>query len=861
MKQYLKKSIVVSLLNVRPKTRLARTLALQNAVQSFDFDAGGQSSSIALFRLSRILLQTLFTLYAVLLFNTTVSIGFGQDAELSPNGFAEWFANRDFDLQSTTLTFIPDGSTGLYNVCQEAASSFQVDPIGDIPLVLPIDDSIEVTLTEGKTFPFFGVSYSSFFVGSNGYITFATGDDEFGESLETHFSMPRISALFHDLNPTVGGNISWDQMDDRVVVTFEEISEFSDKVEGIVNSNSFQIELFFGGTIRITWLGVDADDGLVGLSRGQGVPSGFIDPNLSSSSLCTSILVSQILLNKTMYTCGQLLEVEVRDLNTSAETLSVTLFTASGDSESIEVEDSDGDKFYRESIPIEASDDSVEPGDTILQGSAEDTITVTYKDEDDGTGIPTEISETVRLDCQPPVISEIKVVNIEADRFTVMFITDEQTSAKVSAGVSCENRTLTGTSPLGEAHSITFDVLSQCTTYWFTIEVTDEAGNTTIADNAGACHRAITLNKSVLFSNDFEASIEGWTVTSSITNPQDIFIPKWHVVDDTSNFPEAHSGVTSWWYGFEATGNYAHSRGRVHSGELRSPPILLPDVNGSPVSLSFYSWAETEGFDSGAETEEVTSGEETEKVVSGVDTMAVYVAIRDKNCEEECKENCEENCEEECNEKCEKLTLLHQVDAISGSWEKVGPLDLRQFSGQEIRLVFEFDTVDTRDNDFRGWYIDDVVIGEGTEEPCIKEFGTVQLFQETYSCGQLLAVEVRDLNAGEEPLVTTVSTGGGDSESIIVEDPDGDKNYTGSLRIAANDETMMADDDRLQGMSTDTITVTYEDADIGGGTPLIITKNSDARLRWTHDFGGSARTIHFCRSAITRSYGGCIGYR
>ena len=786
--------------------------------------------------MSKVALIFKHTLIFFLLFIIGLPNFIAQDGELSPNGFAELFANKsDFDLEFTTLTFIPDGSTGLYTICQEVATGFQVDPTDDTPLVLPIDGSTEEpqTLTGGATFPFFGVSYSSFFVGSNGYITFNTGDDEFEESRETHFSMPRIAALFDDLNPTVGnGNISWDQMDDRVVVTFEEVSELFEEAEDLINSNSFQIELFFDGTIRITWLGVDADDGLVGLSRGEGVPSGFIAPNLSSSGLCTSVLKSQILLNKTMYTCGQLLEVEIRDPNASAETLSVTLFTASGDSESIQVEDTDGDQFYRGSIPIEAPDNPVEPGDTILQGSAEDTITVTYTDEDDGTGIPKEISETVRLDCQLPVISEIKVVDIEADRFTVTFVTDEPASAKVSAGVSCDNQPLLGTSPPGEAHSITFDVLSPCTTYWFTIEVTDKAGNTTTADNAGACFRAITLNKSILFSNAFEESTEGWSVTSSITDPRDIFIPKWHVVDkesSLSHFPEAHSGNKSWWYGFEATGNYAHSRGRVHSGKLRSPPISLLDVNGTPVSLSFYSWAETEGFDSGADTEEVVSGENTEKKVSGVDTMAVYVAIRDENCEEGCKEDCEE--------KCERLTLIHQVDVISGSWEKIGPLDLRQFSGQKIRLVFEFNTVDTRDNDFRGWYIDDVVIGEGLEEPCVSEFGTVQLFQETYSCGQLLEVEIRDLNAGEKSLVTTVLTGGSDSESLIVEDTDGDKIYTGSLRIAANDEPVVVDDDHIQGISTDTITVTYNDADIGGGMPFVVTKTA------TLDCGGPVISV------------------
>ena len=53
----------------------------------------------------------------------------------------------------------------------------------------------------GAQVSLYGQTYSTFYVGSNGYITFTAGDTDYTESLSDHFGEPRISALFDDLNP------------------------------------------------------------------------------------------------------------------------------------------------------------------------------------------------------------------------------------------------------------------------------------------------------------------------------------------------------------------------------------------------------------------------------------------------------------------------------------------------------------------------------------------------------------------------------------------------------------------------------------------------------------------------------------
>ena len=182
--------------------------------------------------------------------------------------------NRN-DMANRTLTLMPDGSGSFYQACISEAAGFPVDPKGGTNISFRDDDYIQINLS-GEKIEFYGTSYGTIYIGSNGYITFLSGDAHYLESFENHFDLPRISALFDDLDPSSGGTVSWKQLDDRVVVTFENVPEFS-----LSNSNSFQIEMFYNGKLRITYLDIAAGDGLVGLSEGYGFPLYFVESDLS----------------------------------------------------------------------------------------------------------------------------------------------------------------------------------------------------------------------------------------------------------------------------------------------------------------------------------------------------------------------------------------------------------------------------------------------------------------------------------------------------------------------------------------------------------------------------------------------------
>jgi hypothetical protein len=182
------------------------------------------------------------------------------------------------------LRLRPDGSSAYYAACVEAAvEDFPTDPNDGTYVALGDDDFVEVVLDGGAEVSFYGQSYDRFYIGSNGYITFDSGDTRALAKLVNHFDLPRISGMFTDLNPQ-SQSISYKQLDDKVVVTFEDVALYGDENA----TNSFQIELFLADeAIHITYLGLGADDGIVvGISKGEGVPVLFTESDLSGYIEC-----------------------------------------------------------------------------------------------------------------------------------------------------------------------------------------------------------------------------------------------------------------------------------------------------------------------------------------------------------------------------------------------------------------------------------------------------------------------------------------------------------------------------------------------------------------------------------------------
>lgn len=193
--------------------------------------------------------------------------------------FTEQFTSSAdaFDLSYKSIMFTPTTDGTFYSPVLSDITQLPTDPVGGTAVNLEDDGYALVNLSGEKQVFIFGYHYTRFYIGSNGYITFTRGDTTREDFLEFHFNTKRISAFFRDLDPTKGGEVKYKQLEDRVVVTWQNISEFYPK-----NSNTFQVEMYFDGRIRLAWLEVDIKYGIVGLSQGQGLPGDFEDSDFST---------------------------------------------------------------------------------------------------------------------------------------------------------------------------------------------------------------------------------------------------------------------------------------------------------------------------------------------------------------------------------------------------------------------------------------------------------------------------------------------------------------------------------------------------------------------------------------------------
>lgn len=152
------------------------------------------------------------------------------------------------------------------------------------------------------------------------------------------------------------------------------------------------------------------------------------------------------------------------------------------------------------------------------------------------------------------------------------------------------------------------------------------------------------------FYEDFESGALGWVADGL-----------WHL---TTRY--CHSLSHSMWYADEDLEHYA--TGGPNSGSLTSPPILL---ESGYTTLTFRSREETDG-------------------ARYWDTRKVYISNNDDDL----------------------WDLLYQSYNNDNLWYQPQVIDLSDYTGEIIRIRFEFDTVDDGDNVHLGWMIDDVAIDD-----------------------------------------------------------------------------------------------------------------------------------------------------
>lgn len=213
----------------------------------------------------------------------------------APDHLVELFTPaKPFDLAGRRLTLTPL-STGGYRGSLDPAVAFTTPTAGALTLIrngaaqIPVntgdlDDGYWKIDTTATAPVLFGIIYPQLYIGTNGFVTFSTGDTTSTGSLPAQFHLghPRISAFWRDLDPSSGGEIFCQLIvtpgAERTAITWTNVPFYNDATRRA----SMQLELWRNGVITLTWLATTASsDAIVGLSPGLGQPSPFFETDFS----------------------------------------------------------------------------------------------------------------------------------------------------------------------------------------------------------------------------------------------------------------------------------------------------------------------------------------------------------------------------------------------------------------------------------------------------------------------------------------------------------------------------------------------------------------------------------------------------
>ncbi len=201
----------------------------------------------------------------------------------------------EFDLQFKQITFTPDG-TDNYKLCRSSALSFPNPTASATTLNIPVNDSVKVNLAANQRVRLFGHDYSSVYVAEDGSLALTSPPDfDSLAYLGDHFEVPRVSGFLTSLTPVMGGRISYQQLSDRFVATWDKVWFGSSYVTNDSSgyTNSFQIEMFFDGVIRMTFLTVQWPEAVTGLSSG----GEFADQSGADFSASKSCAIEDLMLS------------------------------------------------------------------------------------------------------------------------------------------------------------------------------------------------------------------------------------------------------------------------------------------------------------------------------------------------------------------------------------------------------------------------------------------------------------------------------------------------------------------------------------------------------------------------------------
>jgi hypothetical protein len=175
------------------------------------------------------------------------------------NAYYDDLPSRPWDLNNTTLTLTPKQGGG-YRARTTPATAFPGGTTGFTAFPKDKVDGGYVyrgwwKYTPPKPVVFFGVNRANLYVGTDGSITFASGEESVSyvnALFSTSPLQPRLALISVNLSQDVAGTVEYRRIttsgEERTVIFYNKV-----RLAGTSINLSAQVEFFDNGTIRMTW--------------------------------------------------------------------------------------------------------------------------------------------------------------------------------------------------------------------------------------------------------------------------------------------------------------------------------------------------------------------------------------------------------------------------------------------------------------------------------------------------------------------------------------------------------------------------------------------------------------------------------
>lgn len=164
-------------------------------------------------------------------------------------------------------------------------------PVSATTMLFPSvdDDYLGVAFTQGFTFNFYGATYSSIFLNTNGGFTFRAGNWDY-DVAATGVLQPGVAIFWGDLNAAAWGadtranQMTHEQFTDKFVITYTQVQDNDDSAW----NNTATVTLSPDGTIVINYGTVLSTDILVGIFDGTHADNRYMSVQSSYSDYQTT---------------------------------------------------------------------------------------------------------------------------------------------------------------------------------------------------------------------------------------------------------------------------------------------------------------------------------------------------------------------------------------------------------------------------------------------------------------------------------------------------------------------------------------------------------------------------------------------